>query len=139
MNYNSNYFTRILQGFSQFGHALSGGSPDISISGRTGYEFMNHWNWFWSLMKSYIDFTFKPIDGENHCIKAYKLDKNENYKTGRKTVMMPIVCFVFAFTVCSLIWCPIRVIALFSKFEQTDSNGSNTNSSAINTADKTRS
>lgn len=100
MNYNSNYFTRLLQGFSQFGHALSGGSPDISISARTGFESKHFIYWKW--LRLLIDFAFEPLDGKNHCEKAYMADIQENYMMGRY-IITPVICTSLALPICLIL------------------------------------
>lgn len=73
-------------------NALTGGNPDVTVSGRTGYYNLiyrkkcmdnkyylvrKNYNaiWlkhFWGWMMWIIDTTFEPIDGENHCYQAYE-------------------------------------------------------------------
>lgn len=84
MNYNRNRTTRILQAFSQLGHAICGGSADISISQRVGYmtSHVNKDLLDYLEMQIKIDKAFDPIDGKNHCQRAYETDLNEDYIIG---------------------------------------------------------
>ena len=50
---------------------LSGGHPRATISARCGY-FSLHGKPYWVLMAAIINWTFRPIDGNNHCVKAYR-------------------------------------------------------------------
>jgi hypothetical protein len=72
------YFRNLFIAIDQLGNALTGGNPDVTISARTGY-FANvehtSLRWWWKCMESVINFTFLPIDGPDHCMLAYRNDK----------------------------------------------------------------
>ena len=78
------YIYNVLISIDQFGNALTGGNPDCTISGRTGY-FSRHSipqvRWFWLALEKVIDTTFYPFDGPGHCLQAYEKEKlNEFYE-----------------------------------------------------------
>ena len=55
-------------------NAICGGSPFNTISARIGYHISEADKWhsrYWNGLAAIIDFTFKPIDGPEHCLKAY--------------------------------------------------------------------
>ena len=103
--YNSTYFGRVGNAFSQLAHAISGGDADVSISGKTGYKSLKG-SKYWEILRLIIDFTFEPIDGKNHCKIAYLVDKDEKYTVG-EGVFQDVVCGLFV-----LVFCPI--IAIFT-------------------------
>lgn len=69
----------VLIAIDQLGNAIAGGNPDITISARVGY-FANksqqrRFRFYWKFLETIIDFTFYPIDGPNHCLKALEKDE----------------------------------------------------------------
>ena len=54
-------------------NTLCGGNIDATISARCGY-FARRGRSYWAMCEKIIDFTFRPIDGDNHCYKAYKYE-----------------------------------------------------------------
>ena len=77
------YISNIFIAVDQLGNVLVGGNPDNTISARVGYY--NHYHtfengkvpWYWILFEKIIDFSFYPVDGENHCHEAYHSDPGE--------------------------------------------------------------
>jgi len=75
----------VLIAIDQLGNAIAGGNPDVTISARTGYfanEFKTKLQFYWKTMEYIINFAFYPIDGPDHCHKAYKADEDESHKAG---------------------------------------------------------
>ena len=69
----------------QLGNAIAGGNPDATISARTGYFARvedTPFRPYWEVMERIIDFAFLPIDGPDHCYKAYLSDKDEENEEG---------------------------------------------------------
>ena len=104
--YESSYLGRVGNAFSQLGHSISGGTSDVSISGKIGYMTEIKGSKYWELLKWVVNNTFEPIDGKNHCQNAYTSDKFERYEIGTG-VRQAIIC-----TVLVSIFCPI--IAIFT-------------------------
>lgn len=87
----SSYYFNIFYFVDVLANALTAGHPDVTVSGRVGY-YSYHYNVkrkifrpYWKLMGHIIDFTFKPLDGEDHCRKAYKMhidDFNKKLNSG---------------------------------------------------------
>lgn len=78
----------LLISIDQLGNAFSGGNPDSTISARVGY-FSAHpeetnLKLYWKSLERLIDFSFKPLDGPNHCHQAYDKEGGKVYvKTGK--------------------------------------------------------
>lgn len=76
------WFMNILVALDQLGNALSRGNPDNTISARIGY-FNYGANFFdssyWKVIEKIVNFTFKPIDGIDHCKMAYYSDMDEEF------------------------------------------------------------
>ncbi|MFV8784357.1 hypothetical protein ACNKU7_18215 [Microbulbifer sp. SA54] len=75
----------VLVAIDQLGNAIAGGNPDATISARTGYfsrVIDTPFKPYWQMMEKVIDFTFFPIDGPNHCFKAYLADQFEEHQEG---------------------------------------------------------
>lgn len=79
------YFANLFIAIDQLGNTLCGGDPDITISARTGYfsqEGQTNIRMWWRLMEIFINFSFKPFDGPNHCYDSYKSDDEKNHTEG---------------------------------------------------------
>ena len=92
-----NYWYSVFYYLDVWLNAITGGNPEVTVSGRTGYynllmekkirEGRFYWvkknstdkllSGFWKLMMTIIDQTFEPIDGDNHCYSAYEYHINE--------------------------------------------------------------
>ncbi len=79
---------RIFVSVDQFGNTLALGNPDNTISARVGY-FANHperhlfrrlaWKKYWNFLQGFINLTFLPWDGPNHCYDAYLNSAGNEY------------------------------------------------------------
>lgn len=66
----------VLIAVDKLGNTLSGGNHNSTISARVGYFSENPKNsivgrLYWKGLEKIIDFSFKPMDGDNHCHQAY--------------------------------------------------------------------
>jgi len=100
--YSATYFGRLGNCISQLGHTISGGAADVSISGKTGYKNLVKPPWYWKLNRKIVDFAFYPIDGNEHCFRAYMVDRNEKYRVG-EGIAQDIICSVFIWIVCPFV------------------------------------
>ncbi|MGB1042712.1 MAG: hypothetical protein ACPGU6_04905 [Tenacibaculum sp.] len=134
------WFMNILIAFDQLGNAFAKGNPDNTISARIGY-FMHHENGnpssYWKLLENIVNFTFKPIDGIEHCFVAYCNDKNEIYQKADGFAKVILLLFVVIFTIPTLIII-IRIIAfIFPKSKcQYQLNGEKVTLNTINSLRK---
>lgn len=86
INYES-YWGNNFAAESQRLHAWCGGDRDISISGM-----------MWTIggwRQKYINFTFKLIDGPDHCEKSYRRDLGENYDRKPNMIAVSIIIILF--------------------------------------------
>lgn len=106
------YILRVLVSIDQLGNTIAGGNPDVTISARTGY-FANikktGLRFWWRCMENIIDFAFKPIDGPNHCLRAYRADQQEgNHREGNDIARALLGIFVilasFPISIITRVW-----------------------------------
>jgi len=108
MKYNPcKHLYKIAVGFDQWACAIADGNIDSTISATCG-KYMNKDKFFYFLARI-VDWTFKPVDGPNHCLQAYAKDPNEDFKKGFKPLM-----FLFTITGC-LVIAPITYTILLIK------------------------
>ncbi len=96
-HYESTYLGQVLQAISQLGNALCGGRSDVSISARIGQKKCK--NWYWRYANWLVDLTFYPVDGPDHCYRAWQKDADESY-AAKGGVLMLIPLTVLYTTVC---------------------------------------
>lgn len=96
------YFKRVINSLSQMANAISGGNPDIPISARAYYYSRQGLYWF-ILLKDFIDFTFYPTGGEDHCKIAYlsdpdekKMDQGNIYSNVAVSLLAVLGCIIIA-------------------------------------------
>jgi hypothetical protein len=97
-----NWVLGILIAIDQLGNAIAGGNPDSTISARVGYfSQVDHcsYKWYWKTLEWVINFTFYPLDGSNHCLQAFQVDKEEKFKRGSDLarVLLSIIIIVSCF------------------------------------------
>ena len=95
----SPYFFNLLVAIDQFGNALCGGNPDNTISARVGYfasTTKDATKYYWKAMEKIINFTFWPVDGEGHCLKAYKADRDEAYNDSGSDFFRVVLSIIIA-------------------------------------------
>ena len=92
----------VLVAFDQLGNALAGGEPDVTISTRVGFHCHQKRDvhvWHWALLRTIIDFTFSPIDGGDHCDRAYRADTKAHHENGSDVARAILGLIVLAFCV----------------------------------------
>ncbi len=92
------YGMNILISIDQLGNTLSGGNPDSTISARVGY-FSKHpektqLKLYWKSLEKLINFSFKPLDGPNHCHQAYDKEGGKAYVKSGQDWMRFILSFI---------------------------------------------
>lgn len=95
----------VLVSIDQLGNAVAGGDPDITISARVGF-FANvsedrSFYHYWRFLEIVINFTFYPVDGHGHCLKAYKEDKQSGHQQGND--LMKAILGLIAIIACLFI------------------------------------
>ena len=113
MKKNHTYLARVLIGIDQLGNALAGGNEDCTISGRLGYLYLHErTNWTTFLMLI-VDFTFRSVDGNNHCYDAYMSSPYESYLKGHAIGLA--VLGVLVIVSCVGLFIPVLIYSLFQK------------------------
>ena len=64
------------------GNALCAGDYRATVSGRVGYHALKM-QLYWVILEWVIDKTFEPVDGVNHCYRAY-LYEEARYASHRR-------------------------------------------------------
>ena len=74
----------VLIAIDQLGNAIAGGHPVTTISARVGYFSVNaeKGKFYWKNLERIINFAFFPVDGDNHCYKAWQEDRYELFRIG---------------------------------------------------------
>jgi len=108
------YLKNIFVSVDQFGNVLAGGNPDNTISARIGYYTPHDstdkkTRWYWLIFRDIVNFTFRPIDGKEHCHEAYHNDAGESYDEDTKDWA---VALLFLFIVASCFFISILLYSL---------------------------
>ncbi len=115
MGYLGNFFVSI----DQLGNAIAGGNPDNTISSRVGYYNKHNNNdeiapWQWRVFEKIINFTFYPIDGEDHCHEAYHNDAGETFDTRTNNILVALLAAIIIIPSCLLISLFLYPLYLFN-------------------------
>lgn len=104
MSYLGNFFVSI----DQLGNVIAAGNPDNTISSRVG--FYNKHNpsgektpWQWRLFEKIINFSFRPIDGKDHCHEAFHNDAGEDFDKNTKNILVAVLAAVIIIPSCVFI------------------------------------
>ena len=114
MGYLNNFFVSI----DQLGNVIAGGNPDNTISSRVGY-YNKHKSSTekaplqWQIFEKIINFTFYPIDGENHCHEAFHNDAGEEFDDHTKNILVAILAALIIIPSCLLISILLYTLYLF--------------------------
>lgn len=106
------WLRNLLLSIDQFMNALIGGNPDLSISARVGYHQTHSESLWWDILGGVIDSTFYPIDGPDHCIKAFNAD-SEDYRSQSINPVAMVSLGVVITVSCILLALPIVLISFF--------------------------
>lgn len=122
MSFFQNLYNVVLS-LDQLGNTLAGGDPDNTISSRLGH--LNHYreegpglkrrpdvHRYWRFLEKVVDTTFKPIDGEGHCIEAFYSDAGERFegKTGGWALVVESILVIIS---CIPLFIIFRLAGLF--------------------------
>lgn len=105
------YIFNLLMAIDQLGNAIAGGDPDVSVSGRIGYNSFTTKHWYWKLMERIVDNTFEPVDVPKHCYTTYLNDNDIDHSTGSTPALIALT--FIAIPTCIVLWLPIRILAIF--------------------------
>ena len=105
MDYNNTYLGNNLNALSALGNTACGGKAGISISAKIGEKNYNKKtvNSYWRFCQWIVDGTFYPVDGVQHCLKAYGLDDTKDYLFQKGSFWLLILMTIIVLTICSLL------------------------------------
>ncbi|WP_422089851.1 hypothetical protein [Tenacibaculum ovolyticum] len=111
MNFLTNFFIAI----DQLGNVIAGGNPDNTISSRVGYYTERYYESSniplrWRIFRNIINFSFYPIDGENHCKEAYFNDAGEEFDEGTSDIAVSILAILI------IVSCIFIIILFYSLY-----------------------
>ena len=102
----ADYVQDIFVAVDRLGNALTGGSDENTISGRTGHwanKRKGFWQKPWAILQCIIDITFYPLDGIGHCKESAQ--KATNFQ-GNNFLLL-VLTVIAAVPVCVLILSPL--------------------------------
>ena len=114
MGFLGNFFVSI----DQLGNVIAGGNPDNTISSRVGF-YNKHNNvgekapFQWIIFEKIINFTFYPIDGEDHCHEAFHNDAGEEFDNDTNNILVAILATIIIIPSCVLIALVLYFLYLF--------------------------
>lgn len=103
------YMSNLFISMDQLGNVIAGGYADNTISARIGYY--NHHYFpdrksvplYWKILEQIIDFTFKPVDGPNHCHEAFHNDPSEVFDNKLTNFLVVLASIIIIIPSCVLI------------------------------------
>jgi hypothetical protein len=115
MTKRRNFFQQLFLSLDQLLNVLALGYHDTTISARTGYFARGTGKKRWLNLERFINWGFEPIDGPDHCIKAYLSDKHEFfYEPGALgTIHLWLVVLIFV----PLIWLVLTIYTKITGFK----------------------
>ena len=114
MGFLGNFFVSI----DQLGNVIAGGNPDNTISSRVGY-YNKHNNVGkkapvqWRVFEKIINFTFYPIDGEDHCHEAFHNDAGEEFDDNTNNILVAILATIIIIPSCVIIALVLYLLYIF--------------------------
>lgn len=114
MSFLGNFFVSI----DQLGNVIAGGNPDNTISARVGYYNRHKKSggkvpWQWRIFEKVIDFTFYPIDGEQHCHEAFHNDAGEVFDDRTNNIIIALLAAIIIIPSCIIISLLLYILYLF--------------------------
>lgn len=101
------YIGRLLVSLNQLGNTIAGGNPDVTISAR-----LHHVNStkIGAILEMLVDLVFLPVDGFDHCKKAYERASDERMRRGSDVGLFLVAMFALLFA--PIIY-PVNVLIFF--------------------------
>ncbi len=99
------YWFNILIAIDQLGNAIADGNPDNTVSARVGF-FASEYHKsklkrYWKALEWTINFTFEPVQGREHCRRAWEAEQDETDTQG--TYISRIILGIFVEVGCLFI------------------------------------
>lgn len=90
----------VLIAIDRLGNAIAGGHQSSTISARVGFfsEYAKVARWYWRALEFIINLAFYPVDGENHCYKAWQADHLGLYRQGSDVTRFTLSLFIILAT-----------------------------------------
>lgn len=103
---------QILFNLDRLGNALCAGDHRTTVSGRVGYHALNI-KPYWAVLEWVIDQTFRPVDGKNHCYRAFLYEERKGYSHRRGNDIALAILGAGVIVVCAVL---APIIWGYSKF-----------------------
>ena len=97
----------------RLGNALTGGHYHTTISARVGrFELLSS-NPYWGFLAKVIDWTFKPIEGDRHCYRAFVFEGDKPYRRSSDIALAALGILVIA--ACLILAPLIKIYSFFGE------------------------
>ncbi len=118
------YISNIFISIDQLGNVIAGGYADNTISARIGY-YNNHYfpdrslvPFYWKILEKIIDFTFRPVDGPNHCHEAYHNDPSEVFNSRVTNFLVVFASVIIIIPSCIVIFLILFIVTTLGIVKQ---------------------
>jgi len=117
------YWLNILVAIDQLGNAIADGNPDNTISARVGHfashKYQSKIKVYWKTLERIINSTFAPIQGPDHCYKAWQAEADEDDTQG--SYLARVILAFFVAVGCVVIWPFVQLAVLLKpKLRESD-------------------
>lgn len=105
--FQSKSFREFIVNLDRLGNAFAGGWYWATISARVGYFVLNKKNPYWHVLRKLIDETFRPLDGANHCVQAYRWERRwQGYRRGNDVALalLSVLVIVGCIILLPIVW-----------------------------------
>ena len=115
-----------LLNIDRLGNAICAGYYEFTISGRIGYYAKFNGNRYWLLLQWVVDSSFYPIDGKDHCLRAYcwekayiRNSKNKKHRRGNDIALtlLSILVLLACLILTPIIWLISLIQSVKQKFD----------------------
>lgn len=104
----------LLLNIDRLGNAICAGDYRATVSGRVGYHAQKL-QAYWIVLEWVIDSTFYPVDGKNHCNRAYQWEKAKGFSHRRGNDIALALLSVLVVAGCAILAPLIWLCSLFKR------------------------
>lgn len=101
----------LLLNIDRLGNALTAGDYRATVSARVGYHAQKLQP-YWIVLEWIIDQTFYPVDGRDHCNRAYHYEKAKGYKHRRGNDIALLLLSVVVILACIILAPVVYLVGL---------------------------
>lgn len=113
--FSSGRLKDILLNIDRLGNALSGGKATNTISARVGYHYYVTKSVYWEILAVIINHMFEPLDGQDHCGKAWLDAGRQHHADGSDKAKFLLSWFILYFYFLAAFLVRVYVLVVPSK------------------------